>query len=123
MQILHTYNSKNITIPLKQRKKYFFIKDIRVTIQGEKENLEKVSILQFINYANEHSKKLMRRLHCVQIVSSLPLTVNLTSSSLLENVPILVNFYILCLRRWIVNLGVICFTLIYKFRGGQLCTY
>jgi hypothetical protein len=69
MQILHTYNSKNITIPLKQRKKYFFIKDIRVTIQGEKENLEKVSILQFINYANEHSKKLMRRLHCVQVVS------------------------------------------------------
>jgi hypothetical protein len=121
MQILHTYNSKNITIPLKQRKKYFFIKDIRVTIQGEKENLEKFN--QFINYANEHSKKLMRRLHCVQIVSSLPLTVNLTSSSLLENVPILVNFYILCLRRWIVNLGVICFTLIYKFRGGQLCTY
>jgi hypothetical protein len=69
-------------------------KNIKATRQvGEKENLEKVSDLVFINYVNEYNKKAYAMVTlCAGDWCSFSLTVNLTTSchlSVLENVPVL----------------------------------
>jgi hypothetical protein len=51
--ITDVYNSHNFAVSLNQRKTYFLFK---INESQGKKNLQKVSILSFINYVNENKK-------------------------------------------------------------------